>query len=127
MYGVSYHVGAHYYGIFKIYDCNTLNEYPVLFHGNVTCPSGLHLEVGSLEGTSELASKESKVTIGVVVSVILTILCVATLFVLYRKCKASRTKENEKEGLESFYTIYRDDQNHSKNPMDTASSSGHGI
>ena len=66
-----------------VYDCDTLNEKDANFVNDVTCPVSGTEAVGSLTQTlsDNKLNDELKVTIDVVVSVLLTIFCLATMFI----------------------------------------------
>ena len=103
--------------------------------GTITCPNKLlnNEGIGSLQETSEtelMTTKDSKITIAVVVSIILTVFCAVVMFMLYRKYKTANNnvKENKDYDLETFYSAtttnnnYKN-QNYSNNPVDNITSS----
>ena len=120
------------FGDTYIFDC-TIDQ-AATNAGAVTCPNKLlnNEGIGSLQGTSEtelITNNDSKMTIAVVVSIILTVFCAVVMFILYRKYKSTNNnmKENKDYDLEIFYsantaTNNYENQNYSNNPMESVSS-----
>ena len=131
--GVGYKLGTSYYnlyvdgGIIYLIPC-TGGNIQITYGGSVTCPNSLlnNQGVGSLQETSEMelpnTTKDSKIIIGVVVSIILTMFCAAVLYILYRKYKINNNvKENRVYDLDIFYnTNNYEKQHYSRNPMDSS-------
>ena len=70
-------------------------------------PNSWHLPVFGIFGKgmpdTELTN-DSKVAIGITVSIILTVFCAVAIFMLYRKYNSINAKENKDNyGLENFY------------------------
>ena len=115
---------------FIIDSCDAKQERAV-DQGPVACPNNLliHQETGILQGTSETelitTNNDSKIIIGVVVSIILTVFFAAAMFALYHKYIISNNmKENKDYDLEIFYnsTINNyENRYYSNNPMDSVS------
>ena len=91
-------------GLYTTYVCETATTVSDFTdNGPVTCSFDSHQGIGSFEGASEtelMTTKDSKIIIGIVVSIILTIFCAAVMFILYRK----NIKESNDYDLEIFYS-----------------------
>ena len=133
--GVSWNIASQYYGMslsnnqFSVYHCNPQAlAFPSVAYfvqnENVACPSGNTEDVGSLLQTSSVENESKVTTVVVVVPVILGLFCLAIMYILYRKYKTSDAKKHMDDGLENFYTKHGNgENNHSKNPMETTSTS----
>ena len=102
--------------------------------GEIPCPNNLRQEVGSLQGASEtelITTKDSKIIIGVVVSIILIVFSAIAMYILYHKYKTKNStvnnaKENKEYDLEIFYSASSTNNNYanqyySNNLMDSGS------
>ena len=80
-----------------------------------SAPSTLHQGAVSLPGKSDTGlttNNDSKIIIGIVVSIILAVLFVAIMYILYRKYKTNNnTKENKDYNLEIFYSTTNNYEN----------------
>ena len=94
----------------------------------VSCPSTLLNNANAniqLISETELTN-DSKIATGVIVTVvIISIFCMAVIFVLYRKYKSNIVREDKKNnGLESFYTTSDEYSYYSNNPAHEIQSFG---
>ena len=121
-------------GVIAVYNCNTGGNSTTTKAGTVTCSYNLHQGIGSLQGTSEtelITNKDSKITIGVVVSITLVIFCAAVMYIFYHKHKTTNNnmKENKDYDSEFFYSSNTTTNNYENqyysysNPMDSVKAS----
>ena len=122
-----YHVMFNNDGIGNI-NCNNADASTAMVAlGSVDCSGNLLVGVGSLQDMPDTElSNDSKVTIAITVSIILTVFCVVAMLILYRKYNNKNAKENKDDnGLENFYITSGINNNYSSNPMENAISSEH--
>ena len=119
---------------YQRYDCVNAVSLNLVSKGQTECPSALYQGIGSLQGTSEtelIINNDSKITIGVVVSIILAVFCAAVMYIFYHKHKTTNNnmKENKDYDSEFFYSSNTTTNNYENqyysysNPMDSVKAS----